>query len=709
MTFIHSHRERQQELIIPQNIGTVLDGCEVSVDLAATEINPLQLNVTGQDFDKLFNSILIGSQFVAPTEYLRLTALFLQAGLCLPTFEGEPDDCFNYLPYAPFIHYDPYNPYSEPDTIPQGYLKRPYEWGDGILYELTDLLVDFASFPLLANWFSIINGFLPQFVVNTVGDGQIELDFLNTVQGGMVVMKDNSPPNILDIIGGIFGADIRIIDLMIDIAIPSELDPIHAEEWDVEVGAGVPNALYCTFFPVVDDIFPPFGLPLRFGGGIRRIGLCGFEGAGEIMGITDLRRVGEKLEVFDNGQWVEKVDLQPLHDSLQAQITSNDVDILALQVFDGVLVDSIADVNDFAQTHENQISQNIMPRLDALELEDINLQGQITTNDTDITNLQNEDINLQTQIDNNDIDIADIYLSIAQLNLNDADHLARIIALESADDYAGSDANADHHLWEADYASQTQFSTGVGVWHTLVDLDKTIVLKENNVYIELTYYIQAKVQTGEDVIFRVTDGTSSVIMAETNGLSGNAWDSSRLTGYFSGLSAGSTTFQLQWTHAAGGELRLRGLQKAQALEVYNSDPTPVIFGGSVTFDSGGKPYTLLMGDVSPIGNPGNCIERDAMTIGQYVEFEFDITGLTINDLLFDIFRAVETVSVNLYVDDVPIVGISSGQYIIDQWTSFSAITEVPGSFPLPAGDVLRIRGVATGNGAEIRLDNIETV
>lgn len=195
---------------------------------------------------------------------------------------------------------------------------------------------------------------MPRIEIHTVGDGQIELDLLNILQGGFAVIKQGSPPNILDVIGGIFEAGIRVVDLGIDVAIPTEFDVVHAEEINVNVGVGVSQTTYVTFIPVVDDTYPPFGLPLRFGGGLRRVGLCGFENSGVIMGITDLRIVDCNVETFQDGVWTVHAGLEACIATetapLQVQITSNSDDIGSNT---GDIFDNIADIEIIEGVQDN--------------------------------------------------------------------------------------------------------------------------------------------------------------------------------------------------------------------------------------------------------------------------------------------------------------------------------------------------------------------
>ncbi len=261
----------------------------------------------------------------------------------------ETDDCINYPPYAPFIGYNLYNPYEDPTFVPPGYLLNPYIPGGYPLYEPDDLIVDFFSFPFFGNWWDLISGNLPRIEIHTVGDGQIELDLLNVLQGGMAVIKQGSPPNILDIIIGTYEEGIRIVDLGLDIAIPIELDVVHAEEINVVVGSGVPQITYVTFIPVVDDAFPPFGLPLRFGGGLRRVGLCGFEDMAGDMGITNLRLTDCGIEVFQDGEWTLKADIE------DCLIVSEVV--VDLQDQDTVIFSTLQDLDDNMVENSNDIQE----------------------------------------------------------------------------------------------------------------------------------------------------------------------------------------------------------------------------------------------------------------------------------------------------------------------------------------------------------------
>ena len=110
--------------------------------------------------------------------------------------------------------------------------------------------------------------------------------------------------------------------------------------------------------------------------------------------------------------------------------------------FQEVLVASTSDQVYF----NNNIT--LETKYNELVAKDTDLQNQISSNDTDITNLQNKDIDLQNQINSNDTDITnlqnkDIDLQ-NQINSNDtelADHETRITSVTDAFNEFQSTAN----------------------------------------------------------------------------------------------------------------------------------------------------------------------------------------------------------------------------------------------------------------------------
>ncbi|MGB7342477.1 MAG: hypothetical protein WBC91_26500 [Phototrophicaceae bacterium] len=175
-----------------------------------------------------------------------------------------------------FISYSPNNPYTEPNTIPPGYAETPFNVYDGggsqpPDYQAGDIFVPFTAINL--NPFDLFTGNLPQIQIGIRGAAEVEFKFLQYPLGGAVVVSVNNPPDIGDIIGGIVGGNgVNIIDLELDItAIPPETDILLESDLTITQEENEESIIYLTFIPVLDDSL----IPLRYGGGIRAIEICG--------------------------------------------------------------------------------------------------------------------------------------------------------------------------------------------------------------------------------------------------------------------------------------------------------------------------------------------------------------------------------------------------------------------------------------------------
>jgi hypothetical protein len=227
---------------------------------------------------------------------------------CLGLFEDlDEPECDNYLPYAPFADYYPTNPYNDPDEIPPDYLVPPFlrntdfDYPELFGYKASDVFVPFAAINIAPENVFTLN--YPQIKISVRGSGQIELDLLAVQQGGHLVLKVGSPPNIFDILSEvIIEAGVRIIDLDNDsTSIPPEEDIVISEEVNIEAAVNETTDVYLVFVPKLDDSL----IPLGFGGGIRSIGLCGFEQDAMMAGVEDVRynETTGDLEKRIDGVW----------------------------------------------------------------------------------------------------------------------------------------------------------------------------------------------------------------------------------------------------------------------------------------------------------------------------------------------------------------------------------------------------------------------
>lgn len=198
-----------------------------------------------------------------------IEALATGTGLC----EDLDGECLAYPPFANFISYFPQNPYTEPDLVPPGFLVPPFyvngKDAEHTLpnYEPGDVIVNIAAINLEPSW-DLDN--TPRLELCLEGSGVCEIHFLNIVQGGVAIVSLDNPVDLGDILAGIIGDGIEVIDLNQDIV---ALPPETTEEIiiEVEVPTEEEHILYIYFLPTVNDSL----IPLAFGGGIREISLCG--------------------------------------------------------------------------------------------------------------------------------------------------------------------------------------------------------------------------------------------------------------------------------------------------------------------------------------------------------------------------------------------------------------------------------------------------
>lgn len=269
--------------------------------LLNTENNLIVLNLSEAQFVRMFSAIMTGAEISYPDESMQVVADFLKGVQCPPTL--IPEECFTLPTYSNNIAYTPANPFIEPNTIPDGYLTQPFlvngqNGNDFPTYEPLDVVVPFDAITFDLNFFEDIAGQLPTLQIMVQGTGSVNLKFLTTVQGGLVVVTLDNPPNLLDILAGIVTGSENIVDLNQDLV---SLPPETAKEliYPVSVETGGIHTIYAVFLPILDDSL----IPMRFGGGFRGLELCGFLPEGD-MGVQNLRFVSCNLEQQNaDGSW----------------------------------------------------------------------------------------------------------------------------------------------------------------------------------------------------------------------------------------------------------------------------------------------------------------------------------------------------------------------------------------------------------------------
>jgi hypothetical protein len=189
-----------------------------------------------------------------------LIALFIEG---CPTL--IPDvGCVTYPMSASFISYYPQNPYTEPGVIPDWYSITPFVIIDSDLAaavtgtEIGDVVALNGAFP---NPDAVIEHGLSAIHLDFTGAGVVELHFVSIPFGAVAIVTVDDD-----------GSHSRIVDTNADvIEVPPESAGEVIEEFTI-TGSGA-HHIDVRFAPVLDDS----GIPLRYGGGMRSVVLCGPE------------------------------------------------------------------------------------------------------------------------------------------------------------------------------------------------------------------------------------------------------------------------------------------------------------------------------------------------------------------------------------------------------------------------------------------------
>lgn len=184
--------------------------------------------------------------------------------------------CQTYSPRSPRLTWFPENPFTPNPTVPEGYLFHPFTVVDnsiigsvisqfGLGYRVGDVYTDLTKLPP-GDWGELIEDgylFFPRFRVNDLnGAGTVKIHFLNIPQGGRALIVVDGNFDLLHL---------QLVELNKDgVSIPAETQvPIVIEVPIEDVGE---HYIDVVFVPAVNDELIPF----FFGGGLRKIEICGF-------------------------------------------------------------------------------------------------------------------------------------------------------------------------------------------------------------------------------------------------------------------------------------------------------------------------------------------------------------------------------------------------------------------------------------------------
>ncbi len=226
---------------------------------------------------------------------------FVQEPLNNPCFQVDDDVCITYPPDAGLIRWEPHNPFTQPDLTPPGYNFPPWAVAEppvaGLPFvglEPGDVFTYLPVFPIQTNYLELLSQGLPRFIITVQGEGVIELHLLNVPQGGIASITVDGNP-----------LTNTIVELNRDLlSLPPETTDVVIVEKEI-IGAG-PHTVRVDFLPTVNDS----AIPLFFGGGLRKIVLCGFEQQGLfIMPEFQLNGCNLEWRPSENSPWIDLGDV----------------------------------------------------------------------------------------------------------------------------------------------------------------------------------------------------------------------------------------------------------------------------------------------------------------------------------------------------------------------------------------------------------------
>jgi len=232
----------------------------------------------------------------------------LQDGTCEAEQPEENDACFEIGAYHPAIEYWPNHPILSPDYHPDNFSAPIWITGAGSIgLTASDAIINPLSIMtpvILTEHWSIG---LPSIRLHFSGAGEIDLKFIDAIQGGMVLIFPDGNPLVGNLISLNHVDFTDITDLPSWIADILEFfagGPVFEVDHEFTFTTSGPHTLTMWFIPLGDE--PPF---LGFGGGLRNIELCGeIELDTEVVMPYTIVRAGCDIELKLDGVTVSTIE-----------------------------------------------------------------------------------------------------------------------------------------------------------------------------------------------------------------------------------------------------------------------------------------------------------------------------------------------------------------------------------------------------------------
>lgn len=245
---------------------------------------------------------------LTPAEAKTAAAWVGTAALELMTNNCEAG-CVLYPAYSPLIQYAPNDPFQTPNYTPSGYVLPPWYTNPAIPLpgvQPNDAMVNLlslATVPVAA----LAAGF-PRFHFEFSGEGEVEIELVRIPQGGLALITMDSSPvgaKLLNLNSqGV--ADLLSLETLLSIfGLVTSFNIVSTTTIEWEVTTPGLHHIDVTFIPNVGG-----STLLGFGGGLRRVSLCGLSPV-EVNSVPQFRVNGCELQwrPSSGSDWVDLVDI----------------------------------------------------------------------------------------------------------------------------------------------------------------------------------------------------------------------------------------------------------------------------------------------------------------------------------------------------------------------------------------------------------------
>jgi hypothetical protein len=172
----------------------------------------------------------------------------------------EGNGCVDYPLSSGFISWYPRSPFTDGSDVPEGWSGPPFSFVGPL-----DILAGYLEGDIGATGFPQPTSgdlTLPSITFNVTGSGVVELHLLTAPNGGMAVVTVDG-----DLLGS------QTFDLNADlVSLPAESNALELV-YEVDISEASAHTIEVRFAPVLNDEL----IPIRYGGGIRSVVLCGFD------------------------------------------------------------------------------------------------------------------------------------------------------------------------------------------------------------------------------------------------------------------------------------------------------------------------------------------------------------------------------------------------------------------------------------------------